>query len=83
MREWMDRDVQDDLEVCWARSSSSDARDALLASMRLFERLAGRTAEALGFEPFDGTRVRAEVDRILARARAGGLGFEPRSGSPR
>jgi aminoglycoside 6-adenylyltransferase len=65
MRSWMDRDVQDELEGCWAGFSLEDGDAALLASIELFTRLCARTAEALGHEPFDRARVGAEVERIL------------------
>jgi aminoglycoside 6-adenylyltransferase len=68
MREWMDAEVQRDLDRCWSRFSLEDARAALLASIELFDRLARRTAEAIGIEPFDSGRVRVEVDRILSLA---------------
>jgi hypothetical protein len=61
----MDRDVQDDLERCWAGFSLEDGDAALLASIELFTRLCARTAKALGHEPFDRARVGAEVERIL------------------
>jgi aminoglycoside 6-adenylyltransferase len=65
MRSWMDPDVQDELERCWAGFSLEDGEAALLASIELFTRLCARTAQALGHEPFDRARVGAEVERIL------------------
>jgi aminoglycoside 6-adenylyltransferase len=65
MRGWMDRDVQDELERCWAGFSLEDGEAALLASIELFSRLCGRTADALGYEPFDRARLGDEVERIL------------------
>jgi aminoglycoside 6-adenylyltransferase len=66
MRQWMDPDVQDELERCWWAFSLDEARAALRASIDLFDRLCRRTATALGYTPFDGRRVRAEIERILA-----------------
>jgi aminoglycoside 6-adenylyltransferase len=65
MHGWMDRDVQDELEPCWADFSLENGEAALLASIELFTRLCRRTADALGYEPFDRARVGAEVQRIL------------------
>jgi aminoglycoside 6-adenylyltransferase len=65
MRHWMDPDVQEALERCWSGFSLEEAGAALRASIDLFDRLARRTAEALGLEPVDATAVRAEVERIL------------------
>jgi aminoglycoside 6-adenylyltransferase len=65
MRHWMDPDVQEALERCWAGFALDEAGPALLASVDLFDRLARRTAEALGLEPFDAIRVRADLERIL------------------
>ncbi|MGZ4114760.1 MAG: aminoglycoside 6-adenylyltransferase [Actinomycetota bacterium] len=65
MRRWMDRDVQDEIERCWAGFSLEDGKAALLASIELFTRVCGRTADALGYEPFDRARVGAEGERIL------------------
>jgi aminoglycoside 6-adenylyltransferase len=65
MRQWMDADVQASLERCWAGFSLEETTDALEHSIRLFERLGARTADALGIDGFDLGRVRAEVDRLL------------------
>jgi aminoglycoside 6-adenylyltransferase len=67
MRRWMDADVQDALDRCWASFSLADERTALLASIELFDRLCRRTADALGFEAFDRSRIEPEVERILRR----------------
>ncbi len=69
LREWMDADVQQALDRCWARFALDDTSAALLASFELFARLCARTAEALGYRPFDEVRVRAEIERILATTR--------------
>lgn len=69
LRRWMDADVQDDLERCWAGFSLDDSRAALLASIDLFDRLCRRTADALGLETFDRERVGPEVKRILTHRR--------------
>lgn len=67
LRRWMDPDVQDALERCWAGFSLAEGRIALLASIELFNRLCRRTADALGYEAFDRNRIEAEVQRILRR----------------
>ena len=72
MRQWMDPDVQQALEACWAHFSLEDTRRGLVASIELFDRLCSRTAGTLGFRPFDAERVGAEVERIL--------GLHPRDG---
>jgi aminoglycoside 6-adenylyltransferase len=66
MREWMDPDVQRELERCWSGFALEDVRPALQASIELFDRLARRTAEVLDVPPFDSRPVRSEIDRILA-----------------
>ncbi len=65
MRTWMDADVQASLERCWGRFALGETAAALEASIRLFERLGRRTANALGVGGFDLRPVRTEVDRIL------------------
>ncbi|HTW06401.1 MAG TPA: aminoglycoside 6-adenylyltransferase [Acidimicrobiales bacterium] len=66
--QWMDADVREALDRCWGAFPVADARAALIATVELYERLACRTAEALGLaQPLiDGPR--AEVARILATA---------------
>lgn len=66
MRTWMDADIQQPLEACWAGFAPDETRTALLASIDLFVRLARRTADALGLTPFDTGPVRREIDRIIA-----------------
>jgi aminoglycoside 6-adenylyltransferase len=66
MRQWMDAEVQHQLERCWWAFSLDEARAALRASIDLFDRLCRRTAAALGCTPFDAEKVRGEVERILA-----------------
>jgi aminoglycoside 6-adenylyltransferase len=68
MRRWMDADILDALERCWSSFALDETRSALLASVALFDRVATRTAAALGLDRFDATRVRAEVERILGAA---------------
>jgi aminoglycoside 6-adenylyltransferase len=67
MRRWMDADVQEALEQCWAPFSLDDTRAALVSSIALFDRVCSRTAHALRFDAFDLVRVSAEVQRILAQ----------------
>jgi aminoglycoside 6-adenylyltransferase len=69
-REWMDVDVAEALNECWADLTPERTIRALRASIRLFDRVARRTAGVLGHEPFDAGPVRAEIERVLAlRAR--------------
>jgi aminoglycoside 6-adenylyltransferase len=65
---WADTDIRAKLDSCWAGFLAEDMVPALRASMELFQRLAERTAEAIGVPPFHHDRVRREVDRILASA---------------
>lgn len=79
---WPPHAIRADVERCWAGFAVGAAADALIASMALHERLASRTADALGFARFDAARVRAEVLAILAMAgtpRADGQGGQPRT----
>lgn len=64
MRNWMDQDIQDQLERCWQPFAGDGS--ALLASMNLFGQLASRVAGMAGLADFDHQSVRAEVERILA-----------------
>lgn len=66
MRDWMDRDVQEELEKCWGRFDADDSAAALRATVALFARLAARTAFTLEFAPFDHGRLHHEVEAILA-----------------
>lgn len=66
MRHWMDADVQQQLEACWATFDLIDSRRALLASIDLFRDLASRTALAAGLGDFDHDTARAEIGDILA-----------------
>ena len=63
--QWMDADVREALDRCWGVFPVSDARAALLATMELYDRLARRTAEALGLPRPSTGAPRAEVARIL------------------
>jgi aminoglycoside 6-adenylyltransferase len=63
--QWIDADLRDALDQCWANFSSTETTDALWASIELFDKVSLRTASALGLTPFDSTPVRDEVERIL------------------
>ena len=65
LRQWIDTDVQDDLESCWGRFDATDSAAALRATIALYARLSTRTAEVLGFPSFDHGRLRAEIESIL------------------
>jgi aminoglycoside 6-adenylyltransferase len=64
--QWVDTDVQQALDQCWGAFSVEDAHAALLATIELYDRLACRTAEALGFPSPPIGPPRTEVARILA-----------------
>jgi aminoglycoside 6-adenylyltransferase len=88
LRAWMDPELQRALERCWAPLALDETREALWASIELFDHVCARTSTALGYEPFNRARVAAEIERILATRPtrpdsrdAGGLGFEPRRDS--
>jgi aminoglycoside 6-adenylyltransferase len=68
MREWMDSEVATAASECWADFSIEGMKEALIASVALFDRLSTRTAAALGMESFDSTLVREEIDRLLSSA---------------
>ena len=72
MRQWMDPDVQEDLERCWGHFDARDSSEALLSSISLLGKVAKRIAEGLHFEPFDHDRLRQEVESILAGKWGGG-----------
>ncbi|TIW93436.1 MAG: adenylyltransferase [Mesorhizobium sp.] len=66
MRQWMDSDIQQKLEECWAHLDLSDSQRALYASLSLFSELASRTAKSTGLTDFHHASIRLEIDRILA-----------------
>ncbi len=65
LKEWLDKDLLTDLDACWAGFGGVDNARALLSNVDLFGRIMMRTADALGRAPFDATRTRAEIVRIL------------------
>jgi aminoglycoside 6-adenylyltransferase len=65
---WMDEDIRKALDACWAGFAVAETAQALLASVELYARLSSRTADALGLDQFDGSRVRGEITAILAKA---------------
>jgi aminoglycoside 6-adenylyltransferase len=66
MRQWMDADVQQALEQCWAHFDVVDSARALRASIALFARLGRRIADGLGFRSFNHESVHREIEVILA-----------------
>lgn len=64
MRLWMDLDVQRRLETC-ATTFGRENRDALMATLDLFEDLATRVARETGLTAFNLQRVRTEAQGIL------------------
>jgi aminoglycoside 6-adenylyltransferase len=74
LHQWMDADVREALERCWGAFPVADARDALIATVDLYDHVARRAAAALGLPrpPIDGPR--AEVVRILGTAPGGSPG---------
>lgn len=69
MRQWMDAEIQADLERCWARFDLDETAAALDATTQLLARLADRTARTLDYEPFPHARLHAEIRAILDSAR--------------
>jgi aminoglycoside 6-adenylyltransferase len=67
MTKWMDTELRDRLEACWANFSLADSADALLASIELFDEITARSADALGLPAFDSARIRNEVSAILGK----------------
>jgi hypothetical protein len=65
LREWLDADVGSSLETCWGTFSEESTRAALMSSMELFDKLSSRTAIRLTLAPFNSSRVRNEIERIL------------------
>ena len=68
LREWMDADLIHAVEACWCGLSLHDSVRALRASVSLFDVVSTRTGITLGIEPFDATRVRQRVERLLEMA---------------
>ncbi|MUM18926.1 aminoglycoside 6-adenylyltransferase [Mycobacterium sp. CBMA271] len=66
MNGWMDADIRDELGGCWGHLDAADTAAALRRTVDLFARLATRTGNALGFEPFRHERLRSEIEQILA-----------------
>lgn len=64
--QWMDADVREALDRCWAAFPVCDARAALMAMVELFDRVTCPTAEALGLPRLAIDASRREVARILA-----------------
>lgn len=66
--QWMDADLRIALDRCWAAFPASDAHAVLMATIELSDRLAYRTAEALGLPRPAIDASRTEVARILGRS---------------
>jgi aminoglycoside 6-adenylyltransferase len=66
MQQWMDPEVRAAASECWADFSIQSMKEALVASVALFDHLSTRTATALGLDPFDSTSVRGEIDRLMS-----------------
>lgn len=64
MRLWMDCDVQRRLEGC-ASVFGGDNREALLATLDLFDDVAMAVTQGTGIAPFDLRRIREEITHIL------------------
>jgi aminoglycoside 6-adenylyltransferase len=65
LRQWVDAELLGPINACWSGFSRRDSVRALRASLYLFEVLSTRTASALGIVPFDATRVRRRIDRLI------------------
>lgn len=68
LRNWADPKLVDRIDECWSGFSRADSARTLLKSLFLFDELSTRTANALGFRPFDNSRVRKFVEQLAARA---------------
>lgn len=68
MRGWMDVDIQERLDACWASFDLSDSREALLATLDLFRDVATRTATMAGLKDFSHEAMQTEVRNILSMA---------------
>lgn len=66
MRQWMDSDIQQKLEECWAHFDLRDSQRALYASLSLFSQVSSRIAASAGLTDFHHASIRLEIDRILA-----------------
>jgi len=73
LKEWMHPDLLADLDACWFGFGEADNARALLHSMALFDRLTRRTGDVIGYPAFDSSRVRHEVQRIVAMASVNNL----------
>lgn len=67
MRQWMDADVQRDLDHCWGHFDAADAAASLRESITLLARVSTRVAALLGFQFFDHDRIHTEIETILAQ----------------
>jgi aminoglycoside 6-adenylyltransferase len=65
MRTWMDVDIQQRLDHCWAGFSVAETERALTSTLGLFGEVATRVAGLAGLVMHDLGSVRAEVDSIL------------------
>jgi aminoglycoside 6-adenylyltransferase len=74
---WMDADVRDELDRCWAAFPVPDARAALVATVELYDRLCLRTAAALGLGQPPIAPAREEVQRVLGLGPRPGAGERP------
>ncbi len=80
MRRWMDPDVVEALNRCWAGFSPEETRQGLASSVDLYDTLSSRTAQALGLEAFPSAKVREEMQRILRHEAQRGQEEPPQRG---
>lgn len=66
MNSWMDADIRDELNGCWAHFDAEDTVGALRRTVDLFTRLAMRTGSALELGHFSHERLHKEIEEILA-----------------
>lgn len=64
MRQWMDTDIQQRLEKCWATFGLAESRIALGCTLDLFQEVASRVAATEALRDFQHAAVRAEIGRI-------------------
>lgn len=65
MRLWMDIDIQERLEQCWAAYNLTDSGSALRESLDLFQAVASRVASIRKLNDFDHEAVRLEIGNIF------------------
>lgn len=68
LREWADPALLPAITATWCGADPVESVRAIRASLSLFDMLSSRTAQTLGYVPFDSTGVHDEIERLLRRA---------------